>query len=122
MIFTLSSVSRFPSIAYATKAKAASDFGPVTLADSGRTNYDPNAGRWGDYSWAVMDPSGTSVWGATEYVPPASSQTTDGRRNWGTRVLDISTAGLVRYGSCGRPGGRPRHPVASPRCAGSSTG
>jgi hypothetical protein len=93
MIFTLSSVSRFPSIAYATKSKAASDFGPVTLAESGRTSYDPNAGRWGDYSWAVMDPSGTSVWGATEYVPPASSQTTDGRRNWGTRVLDISTAG-----------------------------
>jgi hypothetical protein len=36
-----------------------------------------------------MDPSGTSIWLATEYVPPKSSQTPDGLRNWGTRVLEV---------------------------------
>ncbi len=53
-------------------------------------SYDPAATRWGDYSWAVLDPSGTSVWMATEYVPPKPSQTPDGVRNWGTRVLDLA--------------------------------
>jgi hypothetical protein len=48
------------------------------------------ATRWGDYSWAVMDPGGKSIWLATEYVPPKSSQTPDGLRNWGTRVMDVS--------------------------------
>jgi hypothetical protein len=36
-----------------------------------------------------MDPGGSSVWLATEYVPPKASQTVDGKRNWGTRVLDV---------------------------------
>ena len=47
----------------------------------------PGAG----YSWAVMDPGGKSVWLATEYVPPKSSQTADGIRDWGTRMMDVST-------------------------------
>jgi hypothetical protein len=48
------------------------------------------AARWGDYSWAVLDPSGKSVWLATEYMPPKPSQTTDGLRNWGTRVFEVA--------------------------------
>ena len=36
-------------------------------------------------SWAVLDPAGTSVWLATEYVPPKSSRTTDGLRGWARR-------------------------------------
>ena len=42
---------------------------------------------------AVLDPAGTSAWLATEYMPPRSSQTLDGARNWGTRVLDVPLAG-----------------------------
>jgi hypothetical protein len=30
---------------------------------------------------------------ATEYMPPKSSQTQDGRRNWGTRVFQVSASG-----------------------------
>ncbi len=52
--------------------------------------YDPNARRWGDYSWAALDPDLGSFWLATEYIPPVSSQTMDGRRNWGTRVFQVS--------------------------------
>ena len=65
-------------------------FGSLNLAAAGTGPYDPNATRWGDYSWAISDPSGSSFWMATEYVPPLSSQTPDRARNWGTRVFEVS--------------------------------
>lgn len=80
----------FPSAAFTTLTPASNAFGPVQIAARGSTNYDPGSTRWGDYSWAVLDPSGNSVWLATEYVPPISSQTPDGIRNWGTRVMNVS--------------------------------
>jgi hypothetical protein len=91
MVMTLTGPGRFPSAAYSVLTKGSTSFGPVTVAANGTTNYDPEATRWGDYSWAILDPSGTSVWMATEYVPPKSSQTTDGARDWGTRVMQVST-------------------------------
>jgi hypothetical protein len=91
MVISVSGAKRFPSAAYSVMNAGATSFGPVTVAANGTTNYDPAATRWGDYSWAVLDPSGNSVWMATEYVPPKASQTPDGLRNWGTRVLDVAT-------------------------------
>jgi hypothetical protein len=91
MVMTLSGLSRFPSAAYSILRDGASAFGPIKVAAAGTTNYDPNATRWGDYSWAVLAPAATSVWVATEYVPPTASQTPDGRRNWGTRVFRVPT-------------------------------
>jgi hypothetical protein len=93
MVATLSGKTHFPSAAYSALGPAASAFGAVTIAAPGSTNYDPQAERWGDYSWAVLDPSGSSVWLATEYVPPKSSQTTDRARDWGTRVMQVGVAG-----------------------------
>ena len=90
MVGTLSGSDLFPSAAFTTLAPGSSAFGTVRVGATGSTNYDPNATRWGDYSFAVMDPSGKSIWLATEYVPPKSSQTTDGVRNWGTRVMNVS--------------------------------
>jgi hypothetical protein len=89
MVMTLTGAKRFPSAAYATLAPQAGAFGTVSVAASATSSYDPEATRWGDYSWAVRDPAGGAVWLATEYVPPKSSQTADGMRNWGTRVLDV---------------------------------
>jgi len=91
MVMTLTGKTHFPSAAYSVLAPGASSFGPVNVAAHGITSYDPEATRWGDYSWAIMDPEGTSVWLATEYIPPKSSQTPDGLRNWGTRVLEVPT-------------------------------
>jgi hypothetical protein len=91
MAVGLSGSSRYPSSAYAVMDAGATAFGPVTIAANGTGPYDPNATRWGDYSWAELDPSGKSVWLATEYIPPKASQTPDGRRNWGTRVYQVST-------------------------------
>jgi hypothetical protein len=90
IVVTLSGQHHFPSAAYSVLAKGATAFGDVTIAADGKTNYDPAATRWGDYSWAILDPSGNSVWMATEYIPPKASQTPDGLRNWGTRVLNLS--------------------------------
>jgi hypothetical protein len=90
MVFTLTGANRFASAAYAVLSEDDSGFGRPRVAAAGTGPYDANATRWGDYSWAVLDPAGDSVWMSTEYVPPASSQTTDGRRNWGTRVLHLS--------------------------------
>jgi hypothetical protein len=91
MAFSLSGANRFPSAAYAVLNSGSTVFGPVTVAAAGSGPYDPNATRWGDYSWAVLDPAGQGIWAATEYIPPKASQTTDGLRNWGTRVFEVAT-------------------------------
>ena len=44
--------------------------------------------RWGDYSFAQVDPSGAGVWLATEYIPPAANQ--DPIDNWGTYVFQVN--------------------------------
>jgi hypothetical protein len=88
MVMTVSGKAHFPSVALATLRAGASSFGAVAIAAPGTTHYDPKGERWGDYSWAVVDPSGSSVWLATEYMPPKASQTANGEADWGTRVLD----------------------------------
>ena len=93
VIFTLTSKTRFPSAGYALLKAGAPNFGPAVVAAPGHGPYIPspnNPPRWGDYSFAVPDDKTDAAWLATEYVPPKSSQTTNGRiRNWGTRVVKI---------------------------------
>jgi hypothetical protein len=88
LVMTLTGSGNFASAAYALMHNGA--FDTVKVAASGSGPYDPNATRWGDYSWAVLDPDHDSFWMAIEYMPPKSSQTKDGRRNWGTRVIDVA--------------------------------
>jgi hypothetical protein len=88
-VFTLTGSTRFPSAAYATLTAGGSSFGPPVVAAAGTGPYDPRATRWGDYSFAVPDDSSDSAWLSTEYMPPTASQTTNGRRNWGTRVFKV---------------------------------
>ena len=93
VIFTLTSKARFPAAAYALLKAGRANFGPTAVAAAGSGPYirsPANAPRWGDYSFAVPDSGTDAAWLATEYIPPRSSQTTNGRiRNWGTRVLKI---------------------------------
>ncbi len=90
MVFTVTGPSRFPSAGFATLSAGSAAFGGITIAASGTGPYDPKAGRWGDYSWAVLDAKADAVWLATEYIPPRASQTSTGARNWGTRVLEVA--------------------------------
>jgi hypothetical protein len=90
MVFTLTGSGRFPSAAYAVLPSSGNKFGPITVTASGSGPYDENATRWGDYSFAVLNPHRDAVWLATEYVPPKSSQTSTRARNWGTRVFEVA--------------------------------
>ena len=90
MVMTLSGATFYPSAAYTILSGERDSFGRIKVAAAGTGPYNPRATRWGDYSAAVIDPNGKSFWLATEYIPPVTSQTLDGRRNWGTRVLQSS--------------------------------
>jgi hypothetical protein len=89
MVFTISGPDRFPSAAFATLDNNATQFGPIVIAATGHGPYFRKSTRWGDYSWAVLQPETHSVWLATEYIPPYASQTVDGHQNWGTRVMEV---------------------------------
>jgi hypothetical protein len=90
MVFTVTGAGLFPSAAYAALGAGNSSFGAINIVGAGTGPYAKSSTRWGDYSWAVIDPSGNGVWLATEYVPPLSSQTPDRQSNWGTRVFEVA--------------------------------
>ncbi len=88
VVFTFTGPNNFPSAAYAVMREGQHSFGAITIAANGTGPY-VNGTRWGDYSYATLDPDHNRFWLATEYVPPVSSQTTDGATNWGTRVFEV---------------------------------
>jgi hypothetical protein len=90
MVFTVTGADHFPSAAYAALGAGQSSFGAIHIVADGTGPYAKKSTRWGDYSWAVIDPSGSGIWLATEYVPPLSSQTPDRQSNWGTRVFEVA--------------------------------
>jgi hypothetical protein len=93
MVVTAAGPGRFASAAFTTMRSGQPAFGPIRIAASGTGPYAPPSdvfGRWGDYSYASLDSATNSVWLATEYVPPVSSQTPDGINNWGTEVIQVS--------------------------------
>jgi len=90
MVMTLTGPNTFPSAAYAVLQAGGKAFGPIHIAASGVTadtgfTAVGGAGRWGDYSAAVIDPNGSGIWLATEYIPGAGDLFT----NWGTRVFEV---------------------------------
>ena len=90
IVMTLTGSNYFPSVVYTTLQQNGNAFGAIHIALNGTGPYDPTATRWGDYSWAILDPDTNNFWMATEYIPPKSSQTTDGLTNWGTGVIEVS--------------------------------
>jgi hypothetical protein len=90
MVFSITGTDRFPSAAYAALKVGAAAFGAPVVVAAGSGPYDPNATRWGDYSFAVPSLSGDEAWLSTEYMPPRRSQTTTGAKNWGTRVFEVA--------------------------------
>jgi hypothetical protein len=54
----------------------------------------PQQCRWGDYSWATLDPNGQDIWMAAEdIVPQVATHVVNGttfQTNWGTRVWDVA--------------------------------
>jgi hypothetical protein len=86
IVFTLTSRSINPSAAYVF-AGSGHAFGGVHIAALGASPSTDGAGRWGDYSWATLDPNGKDLWMATEYVPPGFQNAIT---NFGTRIFDVA--------------------------------
>jgi hypothetical protein len=89
-VFTITSKTINPSAAYSILGSnriitVAAGAGPHKSFSDAAPFFDP---RWGDYSFAQVDPSGAGVWLATEYIPPAGDQ--DPIDNWGTSVFQIN--------------------------------
>ena len=58
MGFAVTGADHFPSAAYAVLGAGQSSFGSIHIAANGTGPYAVTSSRWGDYSWAVIDPSG----------------------------------------------------------------
>lgn len=86
IVFTLTSGSINPSAAYVF-AGSGTAFGGVKIAALGASPSTDGASRWGDYSFATLDPNGTDLWMATEYVPSGFQNPIT---NFGTRVFDLA--------------------------------
>jgi hypothetical protein len=91
MTMTLTGPNTYPSAVYTTLPSGQKSFGAILVAAFGATadigfTAVGGPGRWGDYSAAVIDPSGSGIWLATEYIPGPG----DGIANWGTRVFEVS--------------------------------
>ncbi|MDX6335019.1 MAG: hypothetical protein QOG05_2359 [Streptosporangiaceae bacterium] len=90
MVFTVTGRHINPSAAYTTLGSrtittvAAGASPHVSFSDAPPYN----TARWGDYSFAALDPGGSGIWLATEYIPPAADQ--DPFDNWGTSVFEVS--------------------------------
>ena len=88
--FTITSKTLNPSAAYTVIGSnrvinVATGAGPHKSFSDAAPFFEP---RWGDYSFAQVDPSGAGVWLATEYIPPAPDQ--DPIDNWGTDVFEVN--------------------------------
>ena len=89
LVFTITSSSINPAAAFTTLGSR-----KITVVAPGAGPHLSfsdvlfNEARWGDYSFAAVDPSGNGIWLATEYIPPAAFQ--DPSDNWGTYVFEVS--------------------------------
>jgi hypothetical protein len=102
----LATVSTPPVVVFTITSKTINPSAAYTVLGSNRirtvaTGTDPHKSfsdvqfdeaRWGDYSFAQVDPSGLGIWLATEYIPPAADQ--DPLDNWGTYVFKVNQFSL----------------------------
>ncbi len=90
MVFTITSSHINPSAAYTTLGSRS--ITTVAAGSSPHLSFSDappyNTARWGDYSFAALDPDGSGIWLATEYIPSAADQ--DPMDNWGTSVFEVS--------------------------------
>jgi hypothetical protein len=87
VVFTITSATIQPGVAYTLLGSPEI----TTVADGAGPHLsfaDPD-NRWGDYSFAVLDPDGSGIWLASEYIPPAADQ--DPYDNWGTYVFEVAS-------------------------------
>jgi hypothetical protein len=87
MVFTITSPTIDPSVAY--NLLGSSKITTVAFGAGPHLSFADPDNRWGDYSFAVLDPDGSGIWLASEYIPPAADQ--DQYDNWGTYVFEVAS-------------------------------
>jgi hypothetical protein len=93
IVFSYGGPGTFLSAAYVVRPSGAKSFGSIHTAafgaapDNGFTSTSlfGSIGRWGDYSAGQLDPTGSGIWFATEYIPNNGDQFA----NWGNRLFEI---------------------------------
>lgn len=100
--FSITSRTLNPSTGYAVLASGSTQFSKLHITQFGS---GPDKGftcnivgfqhcRWGDYSWAGLDPNGIDLWMAAEdIVPHVATQIVSGqalKTDWGTQVWDVN--------------------------------
>ena len=108
--FSITSPNLNPSTGYVLRKAGDKKFSNVHLTDKGSgpdtgfTCVPPFQGtvqqcRWGDYSWAALDPSGAGLWMAaeltvpqvaTQILPPIPGFPPTLSTNWGTQVWEVN--------------------------------
>lgn len=103
--FSITSPTLDPSTGYVRRTAGATSFSGVRITgagsgpDIGFTCQPPFTGtvqqcRWGDYSWATLDPSGANLWMAAELTVRAQAEQPGShppaKINWGTEVWEVS--------------------------------
>ncbi len=92
MTFSFGGPGTYLSAAYSVLSKGAfstvQTAAPGVTSDNGFTSTAAfgGVGRWGDYSAGQLDPSGSGIWFATEYIGSNGDQ----YANWSDRVFEIA--------------------------------
>jgi hypothetical protein len=92
VVFSFGGPGTYLSAAYSTLKQGA--FGPIQTASAGVTTDNGftgtaafgGVGRWGDYSAGQIDPSGSGIWFATQYIGGNGDQFA----NWSDRLFEIA--------------------------------
>jgi hypothetical protein len=80
--FTITNPTLNPSAAFVRLSSS----NTIEIEATGVSPYSTFAFRWGDYSWAALDPDGVHIWMGNEYVPAVSDQAPIA--NWGTEIFE----------------------------------
>jgi len=81
--FTITNPTLNPSAAFVRLSSSKT----IEIEATGVSPYDiPFPNRWGDYSWATLDPDGVHIWMGNEYIPSLSDQAPIA--NWGTEIFE----------------------------------
>jgi hypothetical protein len=91
-VFSFGGPGTYLSAAYSILKQGA--FGPIQTAAAGVTSDNGftstasfgGVGRWGDYSAGQLDPSGSGIWFATQYIGSNGDQFA----NWSDRMFEVA--------------------------------
>jgi len=86
--FSGSSATNYVGAYYSWRPACCSGFGIPRLVKDGETTWATENPKWGDYTAAVVDPDGLTIWTVQEYVGPVVDNEPD-NPHWRTIIAKI---------------------------------